>query len=369
MLTVINGLAELALGELPQDSPLREHLGGIQAAGGRAAQLTRQLLAFSRKQVLHPTIVSLNALVREAESLLQRVLGDDVRVEVALANDLSPVRVDAGQLHQVILNLAMNGRDAMPKGGTLRIETRLHAVEEHHRSPHRLPPGRYAVLAMSDTGVGIDPETQQRLFEPFFTTKEPGKGTGLGLATVHGIVKQSGGEICVTSDVGRGTTFTIFLPMTDEPEQPAAEKMPATSRGAECILVVDDDAGVRTLTKRLLERAGYSVRTAADGPDALRVLEAHGLGDRSRSDRRCHARYERPRARGGGVDAFPGHARPVHVRLYGRCDRAARRPRSGDASPRQAVLGCRTHRQGPDRPRFVVVRDGLAPPLDSSWCS
>jgi two-component system cell cycle sensor histidine kinase/response regulator CckA len=278
VLTVINGLAELARGELPQGSPLREHLDGIQAAGGRAAQLTRQLLAFSRKQVLHPTIVSLNALAREAESLLQRVMGDDVRVEVALANDLSPVRVDAGQLHQVILNLAMNGRDAMPKGGTLRIETRLHAVGEHHRSPHRLPPGRYAVLAMSDTGVGIDPETQQRLFEPFFTTKDPGKGTGLGLATVHGIVKQSGGEICVTSDVGRGTTFTIFLPMTEEPEQPAAEQMPATSRGAECILVVDDDAGVRTLTKRLLERAGYSVRTAADGPDALRVLEAHGLG-------------------------------------------------------------------------------------------
>jgi two-component system cell cycle sensor histidine kinase/response regulator CckA len=276
VLTVINGIAELALGDLPPDSPLREHLDGIQSAGARAAQLTKQLLAFSRKQVLHPRVVSLNALVREAESLLQPVLGNDVRVEITLADDLTPVRVDAGQLHQVILNLAMNSRDAMPTGGTLRIDTRLHVVGEHERSQQRLPPGRYAALSISDTGVGIDLETQLRLFEPFFTTKAPGKGTGLGLATAHGIVKQSGGEICVQSDVGRGATFTIYLPMTDEPHGAATDRAPDTSRGAECVLVVDDDAGVRTLTKRLLERAGYGVRTAADGPDALRVLEAHG---------------------------------------------------------------------------------------------
>ena len=277
VLTIINGMAELALGDLAQDSALREHLVGIQSASSRAVQLTRQLLAFSRKQVLHPTVVHLNLLVREAQTLLQRVLGDDVRVEVALTGDIPPVRVDPGQFHQVILNLAVNGRDAMPHGGTFRIETRVLTVEDAHDRHHpTLARGRYAVLVISDSGIGMDAATRQRLFEPFFTTKEPGKGTGLGLATVHGIVKQSGGEIEVDTVPGRGTTFTIYIPVTDEVERPAADLTPAASRGAECILVVDDDAGVRTLTKRLLERAGFRVLAAADGLQALDVVAAHG---------------------------------------------------------------------------------------------
>jgi PAS domain S-box-containing protein len=277
VLTVINGIAELALGELPDHSPLREHLTGIQDAGNRAAQLTRQLLAFSRKQVLHPTVVNLNALVRETESLLKRVLGGDIRVEVTLASDTPLVQIDPGQFHQVLLNLAVNSRDAMPGGGTLTIETRSLVIAAGQERQHpRLAPGEYAALAISDTGNGMDVEVQRRLFEPFFTTKEPGRGTGLGLATVHGIVKQSGGEIEVQSEVGRGSTFTIFVPTTDDGEPAAVEPPPAASRGAERILVVDDDTGVRLLTKRLLERAGYSVLTAEDGYDALNVLTAHG---------------------------------------------------------------------------------------------
>ena len=277
VLTIINGMAELALGDIEPASPLREHLVGIQSASSRAVQLTRQLLAFSRKQVLHPTVVHLNLLVREAQTLLQRVLGDDVRVEVALTADLPPVRVDSGQFHQVILNLAVNSRDAMPHGGTFRIETHVLTVDDAHDRLHpALARGRYAVLVISDTGIGMDDATRQRLFEPFFTTKEPGTGTGLGLATVHGIVKQSGGEIQVNTVLGRGTTFTIYLPVTDEVDRPSAGATLAGSRGAECILVVDDDAGVRTLTRRLLERAGFKVMVAADGLQALDVVAAHG---------------------------------------------------------------------------------------------
>ena len=174
-------MAELALGDIEPASPLREHLVGIQSASSRAVQLTRQLLAFSRKQVLHPTVVHLNLLVREAQTLLQRVLGDDVRVEVSLTADLPPVRVDSGQFHQVILNLAVNSRDAMPHGGTFRIETHVLTVDDAHDRLHpALARGRYAVLVISDTGIGMDDATRQRLFEPFFTTKEPGTGTGLG---------------------------------------------------------------------------------------------------------------------------------------------------------------------------------------------
>jgi CheY-like chemotaxis protein len=207
--------------------------------------------------------------------LLRRLLGDDVQVRLRLAEDLAPVSVDPGQFHQVILNLAVNGRDAMPQGGTLTIETRnltLHA--EPHPRAIGLSAGRYVVLTVSDTGVGMDALTRQRLFEPFFTTKEPGKGTGLGLATVHGIVKQSGGEIQVQSAPGKGTTFTIYLPASETPPAPRARPAPTPSRGAEGILLVDDDPGVRSLAARLLERAGYRVQVAADGPEALRVLQS-----------------------------------------------------------------------------------------------
>ncbi|HXG45552.1 MAG TPA: PAS domain S-box protein [Gemmatimonadales bacterium] len=274
ILTVINAVADLALAELP-DGALRNDLVTIREAGGRAAELTRQLLAFSRKQVLRPEVVNLNALVADAETLLRRLLGSDIRVRLHLAQDLAPVSVDPGQFHQVILNLAVNARDAMPQGGTLTIETRNLILDPRARPPASgISAGRYVVLAVTDTGVGMDAATRQRLFEPFFTTKEPGKGTGLGLATVHGIVKQSGGEIQVQSELDKGTTFTIYLPASESAPVLRARKVPAPCRGAECLLVVDDDPEVRRLTARLLERTGFRVQTAGNGPEALRTLES-----------------------------------------------------------------------------------------------
>ncbi|HEY6948306.1 MAG TPA: ATP-binding protein, partial [Gemmatimonadales bacterium] len=274
LLTVINGVAELALAEVPEGAPLREDLAIIRDAGARAAGLTGQLLAFSRRQVLRPEVMNLNTLVGEAENLLRRVLGEDIQVVTRLDPDLAVVSVDPGQFHQVVMNLAVNSRDAMPTGGVLTVETRNVRIEEARAAHSGVPPGRYVELSFSDTGAGMDPATKQRLFDPFFTTKEPGKGTGLGLATVHGIVKQTGGEIQVRSEVGKGTTFTIYLPIADQgAEQKARARPLSPSGGVECLVVVDDDDQVRALTTRLLQRAGYMVLTAADGQSALRLLD------------------------------------------------------------------------------------------------
>jgi len=275
LLTVINGYANLALAGLRANDPLRDQMEEIRQAGERAANLTRQLLAFSRKQLLQPRILSLNCLVRDMQSFLQRLLGEDVEVLLSFATENLTVHADPHQLEQVIMNLAVNSRDAMPRGGRLLIETSLVERDESYARLHpEARPGRYALLAVSDTGLGMDEATRQRIFEPFFTTKEVGKGTGLGLAMVQGIVAQSGGHINVYSEPGRGTTFKIYLPArTEAPidvEQPAVV---AELRGKETILVVEDHEEVRRLAVAALKAYGYRVIEAADAGAALLICE------------------------------------------------------------------------------------------------
>jgi two-component system cell cycle sensor histidine kinase/response regulator CckA len=278
LLTVIHGTAELATTSLADTDPLRADLGEIHRAGERAAALTRQLLAFSRKQVMKPQLLNLATLVADLRSLLQRVIGEDVNLVIPPADSQWSVKADPGQVEQVLLNLVVNARDAMPKGGTVTIETTDVEVSDTHGGPCEWAgPGNYVVLSVRDTGTGMDEKTRARLFEPFFTTKEPGKGTGLGLATVYGIVEQSGGHISVDTAPGRGTTFTICLPrVTGKPHaDPLIGTTPPAVTRAETILVVEDEAGVREMARRMLAAGGYAVLTAANGAEALSLLERH----------------------------------------------------------------------------------------------
>jgi PAS domain S-box-containing protein len=277
LLTVINGVAEFVVEDLRDNAPALKKLATIRDAGARATSLTAQLLAFSRKQILRPSVVSLNRVVVEAEALLRRVLGEDVRFVLQMQADLAVVTLDVGQFQQVILNLALNSRDAMSKGGMLTIQTANVTFDEETGTPHAgIRPGHYVMLALLDTGIGMDEATQARIFEPFFTTKPPGQGTGLGLATVYGIVKQSGGEIRVQSKVGEGTAFRIYLPVTDATlVDDQARPAPAVSQGSECVLVVDDDAGVREVIRGMLEGAGYTVMVAGSDEEALRQMTDH----------------------------------------------------------------------------------------------
>src|SRR5439155_2990801 len=242
MLTAVLGNANLLLDDLEAESPLRPDLDEIVKAAERAAALTRQLLAFGRKQVMQPIAVDLNAIVRDLTQMLRRVIGEHIELASVAAPGLSPVRADPTQIEQVIMNLVVNGRDAMPAGGLLSIETANVTLDESYAESHiSVRPGSYVMLAVSDSGTGIDEPTKRRLFEPFFTTKERGKGTGLGLATVYGIVKQSGGSIWVYSELGHGTTFKLYLPVApagDEAPQPAPAPEPAARppRGSETIL-------------------------------------------------------------------------------------------------------------------------------------
>jgi PAS domain S-box-containing protein len=278
LLTAITGYADLAWSQLPDGSPIRDDLDQVRQASERAGRLTRQLLAYSRRQVLQPKVLDLNATARDLERMLSRVIGEDVRLATRLEERLSPVLIDPGQLEQVILNLAVNARDAMPDGGTLTISTRsLHLERPLDRSSATVPAGRWVVLDVTDTGEGIPPDVHDRIFEPFFTTKPQGQGTGLGLATVYGIVKQSGGFVFFEPAPGRGTRFSILLPGVEgEPEARVSEVPAEPAPAAERILVIEDDAGVRRLVETTLTAAGYEVHAAASAEEALSLARSLG---------------------------------------------------------------------------------------------
>ena len=277
LLTVINSYSAMVLGELDFSNPfVRNGLEQIKEAGHRAASLTRQLLMFSRQQVLEPKVLNLNEVVSNIAKLLRRLIGEDITQVLCLHPALGRVKIDPGQLEQIVMNLAVNARDAMPGGGQLTIETENVELDNAYARTHALvQPGPYVMLAVSDTGCGMDAETQARIFEPFFTTKGPGKGTGLGLATVDGIVKQSGGNVWVYSEVGKGTTLKVYLPRVEKTsELPEPGAAPAElPRGSETVLLVEDEEMVRALAQAILERHGYRVLAARNVQDALRFAQ------------------------------------------------------------------------------------------------
>ena len=278
LLTAIFGYSDLLAEELPTASPAHEDIKEIRNAATRAAALTRQLLAFSRQQVLQPVVLNMNDVIQNVETLLRRLLGDDIELETHLAPDLGNTKADAGQLEQVIMNLAVNARDAMPTGGKLTIETANLPLSGDYAAAHRpVLPGDYVMLAVSDSGVGMDETVKTRLFEPFFTTKEAARGTGLGLATVYGIVKQSGGYIWVYSEPGHGATFKVYLPRVNVPIDQVKKAAPTggTLGGTETILLAEDDELLRPLARELLVRLGYRVLDAANAAAALELARAH----------------------------------------------------------------------------------------------
>jgi two-component system cell cycle sensor histidine kinase/response regulator CckA len=278
LLTVITGYSDLTLRRLDNESPFRSSLEEIKKAGERAASLTRQLLAFSRKQVLQPKVLQLNAIVADVDKMLRRLIGEDIDVLTVLEPSLGQIKADPGQIEQVILNLAVNARDAMPQGGKLTIETaNVYLDNQYARRHTAIQPGNYVMLAVSDTGCGINAETQVRMFEPFFTTKEQGKGTGLGLSTVYGIVSQSGGHLWVYSEVGRGTTFKIYLPRVDGVTEgdEACDTPAELPQGRETVLLTEDEEQVRQMIRMILEMSGYRVLEAASGEEALAIYKQH----------------------------------------------------------------------------------------------
>ena len=279
ILTAITGHADLLLEDLGHHDPRRADVDEIRRSAERAAGLTRQLLAFSRQQVLQPKVVDLNALVLDMDKLLRRLIGEDVELATVLDPTLGRVTADPGQLEQVIVNLAVNARDAMPQGGKLTLETRNIDLDSSYTLEHSLvKPGPYVQLTVSDSGIGMDEETQAHAFEPFFTTKPRGQGTGLGLAMVYGTVKQSGGFIWVYSEPGRGATFKIYLPRVDAPVESAAPPAPVERppRGSETVLLAEDEPAVRAIARQALERQGYTVLAAPSGADALALAAQHG---------------------------------------------------------------------------------------------
>jgi len=278
LLTAIMGYSELTLRQLPPNDPLCRNIQEIKRASERAASLTRQLLAFSRKQVMQLRVFDLNVVVRDIERMLLRMIGEDIDLRTILQEDLGNIKADPSQIEQVIMNLVVNSRDAMPKGGKLAIETARVYLDETYAQNHIEPaPGVYVMLAVSDSGVGVSEEVRQHIFEPFFTTKEPGKGTGLGLSTVYGIVKQLGGHVWVYSEPDKGTTFKVYLPSVieeaDEYQQPTA---PATvPDGTETILLVEDAEAVRHLARDVLKSRGYNVFEAADAATAHSICRRY----------------------------------------------------------------------------------------------
>lgn len=278
LLTIVAGYGQMLLDGLKPEDPIRRDLEAILEAADRATALTRQLLTFSRRQIVQPRVLDLNRLVVRMNRMLRRVIGEDIGLRTVLKAETGRIKADPGQIEQVLLNLAVNSRDAMPKGGRLLIETA--EIELGRESPERpldLPPGRYVRLAVTDTGRGMDAETRNHVFEPFFTTKGKGKGTGLRLSTVYGTVRQTGGDISVESEVGKGTTFRLYFPLVEDPA-PRSEislRHSSARKGSERILLVEDEAEVRTLTREMLARQGYEVLEAGSGTEALRLWETN----------------------------------------------------------------------------------------------
>jgi two-component system cell cycle sensor histidine kinase/response regulator CckA len=278
LLGVIIGYSQVLRRKLDPNSPLKEHAEEVEKAAQRAVSLTRQLLAFSRQQILTLAVVDLNTLVSDMQKMLPRLIGEDIAIDIDLDPSLGTTKADQGQIEQVVMNLAVNARDAMPNGGKLQIETANRELDEHYCSEHPgAKPGRYIMLAMTDSGAGMTQQTLAHIFEPFFTTKEVGKGTGLGLATVYGIVKQSGGYIWVDSALGFGSSFQIYLPRVEESvSKPTAEAPTDNLRGSETILLVEDADALRKLAHSFLADHGFQVITASSGEEALRVAELYG---------------------------------------------------------------------------------------------
>jgi len=277
LLSVILVYCEIVLDEIETTHPSHSAVTEIRRAGERAADLTRQLLAFSRQQVLETRVLELDSVVSGVEAMLRRLLGEDIEMRIVRGPGLGQVRADPGQIEQVLMNLVVNARDAMPNGGTLTIETKNVHLDAEHAEQLGAQPGPHVVLVVSDTGIGMDAATRSRIFEPFFTTKERGKGTGLGLSTAFGIVKQSGGSIWAYSEPGKGATFRVYLPRVDEVPT-SVDAAAATSRASaptETILLVEDEHQLRALAARILERAGYRVLTAGAGEEALEVCTGH----------------------------------------------------------------------------------------------
>jgi CheY-like chemotaxis protein len=278
ILTTIQGYCDLALGNPLLPVSLRDDVEEIKHSALSAASLTKQLLAFSRRQIIDPVVLDLNGVLRQTERMLQRLIGEDIRIVLRLDPGLKAVRIDPAQVEQIVMNLAINARDAMPTGGTLTIETATVELDDTYARQHlAVVPGEYVMVAVSDTGEGMNPDVLAHVFEPFFTTKPIGKGTGLGLATVYGIVKQNHGNVWVYSEPGRGATFKIYFPALSREaarESPVAAT-PATPVGTETVLVVEDDARLRLLVRKSLERFGYTVLPTGNGADALKVAAAH----------------------------------------------------------------------------------------------
>ncbi len=274
MLTIIAGYNRMMLDQISTLDPMRGYAEEILKASDRAAALTNQLLAFSRRQVMQPKVISVNTLMSEAEKMLRRLIGEDVVLQVKLQPELWNIRADPGQIEQVIFNLVINARDALSQGGRITVETSNIKLDKNYAKTHLgVHPGPYVMIAVSDNGMGMDAETKNHIFEPFFTTKQKGKGTGLGLSTVYGIVKQSEGDIWVYSEPGKGTAFKIYFPRTGESAEPAAGPADTAARGTETILVIEDEVGVRKLVCELLRRQGYTVIEANSGEEALRMSD------------------------------------------------------------------------------------------------
>ncbi|MGA2198299.1 MAG: PAS domain S-box protein [Bryobacteraceae bacterium] len=278
MLTVISGYNRMILDELSALDPLRGYAEEVLKAADRAGALTNQLLAFSRRQIMRPRVVGVNAVLAQTEKMLRRLIGEDVELVMRLDPGAGNIKADPGHVEQAVVNLAINARDAMPLGGRLTIESENVTLDENYTRTHMgVKPGEFVLIAVSDTGHGMDAETRRRIFEPFFTTKEKGKGTGLGLATVYGMIKQTGGDIWVYSEPGRGTTFKLYFPRVAEPTSDSAEGDGdlAKRSGGETILVVEDETAVRELTVRILQQLGYVILTASSGAQALDIGHTH----------------------------------------------------------------------------------------------